>query len=81
VFAVNQSTGRVGREQLSAFVAGDDAETKKTVMHLARDIGFDPIDAGSPKSARYLEPMAKLMMQLSFDMKMGTNIGYKLVKG
>jgi predicted dinucleotide-binding enzyme len=81
VFAVNQSTGRVGREQLSAFVAGDNAEAKKTVMLLARDIGFDPVDAGSLKSARYLEPMAVLMMRLGFDLKMGTNIGYKLVKG
>ena len=81
VFAVNQSTGRVGREQLTAFVAGDDSEARRTVMQLAKDIGFDPVDAGSLKSARYLEPMGKLMILLNFDLKMGSNMGYKLVKG
>jgi predicted dinucleotide-binding enzyme len=81
VFAVNQSTGRVGKEQLSAFVAGDDAKAKQTVLQLAADIGFDPVDAGPLKSARYLEPMAMLMMQLGFSLKLGTSIGYKLVKG
>ncbi len=81
VFAVNQSTGKVGKEQLTFFVAGDDAEAKATVMQLGRDIGFEPVDAGPLKSARYLEPMAILLMTLAFGLGMGTNIGFKLVKG
>jgi predicted dinucleotide-binding enzyme len=40
----------------------------------------DPKEPGSLKSARYLEPMAMLMMQLGSGLKMGTNIGYRLVK-
>ena len=31
VFAPNQSTGKVGNEQLTAFIAGDDLKTKQTV--------------------------------------------------
>ncbi len=81
VFAANQSTGRVGKEQLSALVAGDDEKAKQTVMKLAADIGFDPVDSGPLKSARYLEPMGLLMINLGDILKLGTNLGYKIVKG
>jgi predicted dinucleotide-binding enzyme len=56
VFAQNQSTGRLGKEQLSAFIAGNDSNAKKIVMQLARDIGFDSIDVGPLKSADILNP-------------------------
>ena len=81
VFAANQITGRVGAEQLTLFVAGDDAKAKQTVMQLGRDIGFDPVDAGPLRSARYLEPMALLLINLGYGLGMGTKIGYRLVKG
>ncbi len=81
VFAANQSTGRVGKEQLTFFVAGDDAKAKQTVMQLGRDIGFDPIDVGPLKASRYLEPMGMLIIDMAFGLGMGTNIGYRLVKG
>lgn len=81
VFAQNQSTGRVGGEQLTLLVAGDDPKAKQTVMQLGRDIGFDSVDAGSLKVARYLEPMGMLMIKLGYDLGMGPNIGLKLVKG
>ncbi|MGB9372139.1 MAG: NADPH-dependent F420 reductase [Halobacteriota archaeon] len=81
VFAQNQSTARVGAEQLSAFVAGDDDAAKRVVMQLAADIGFDPIDVGTLKSARYLEPMGMLLISLGYGLKMGANIGLKLIKG
>ena len=54
---------------------------KKTVMKMGKDIGFDPVDAGPLKSARYLESMAMLIIDLAYTLGMGTNIGYKLVKG
>ncbi|HUJ85113.1 MAG TPA: NADPH-dependent F420 reductase [Candidatus Acidoferrales bacterium] len=81
VFAVNQSSGKVGNEQLTLFVASDNSKAKETVIRLGRDIGFDSVDAGPLKSARYLEPMAMLIIDLAFRFRMGTNIGYKLVKG
>lgn len=39
-------------------VCSDDAAARATVMDLARSIGFNPIDLGALRHARYLEPMA-----------------------
>jgi len=50
-------------------------------MRLGKDIGFDPVDAGPLRSARYLEPMAMQLINLGYVLGMGTKIGYKLVKG
>jgi predicted dinucleotide-binding enzyme len=80
VFSQNQSTGRVGEEQLTAFIAGNDKMAKQVVMGLSRDIGFEPVDVGPLKSARYLEPMAIMIIELAYSLKMGTKIGFKLVK-
>jgi 8-hydroxy-5-deazaflavin:NADPH oxidoreductase len=39
----------------SVFLASDDEDAKATVAQLARDMGFDPIDAGPLAAARDLE--------------------------
>ena len=81
VFAPNQSKGRLGGEQLTLFVAGDDASAKETVIRFGREIGFDSVDTGPLKSARYLEPMAILLINMGYGLGMGTGIGFRLVKG
>jgi predicted dinucleotide-binding enzyme len=81
VFAQNQSTGKIGGDQLTLFVVGDDAEAKQTVMQLGADIGFEPVDGGPLKAARYLEPLGIFMISLGYVLGMGTGIGFKLVKG
>lgn len=80
VFAKNQSTGSVGGETLSAFLAGDDSSAKQTVAQLTHDIGFDPVDCGPLRAARYLEAMGILIINLAYTYGMGANIGYKLLK-
>ena len=45
VFAPHMDTGHVKGQQLTAFAAGDDAGSKNTVLQIARDIGFDAVDA------------------------------------
>jgi predicted dinucleotide-binding enzyme len=80
VFAPNQSTGKVAGEQLTAFMAGNDLKAKKTVAQLTRDIGFDPVDCGPLKAARYLEAMGILIINLAFNYGMGNKMGYRLVK-
>ena len=45
VFAQHMDSGRLGDQRLTAFIAGDDAAAKHTVLDLARDIGFDAADA------------------------------------
>ena len=70
---------RINSEIPSAFYCGDDEESKKTVSKLISDIGFEPVDCGNLKNARYLEPMAELLIQLAFG-GLGANIAFKLLK-
>lgn len=80
VFAGLMSRGRVGTTKLTAFAAGDDVHAKNVVLRLAGDIGFDPVDAGPLKSARYLEAMALLNIHLGYDRGMGSEIGFVLAR-
>jgi predicted dinucleotide-binding enzyme len=80
IFAQNMSTGKLLGERLTVLVAGDDPAGKDIVRTLAEGIGFDSVDAGPLKSARYLEPLGMLNITLGYGLKMGTNIGFRLVK-
>jgi len=79
LFASHMDSGHVKGQPLSAFIASDDARAKSSVMELARSIGFDAVDAGGLQNARLLEPLGFLNIQLGFTMKMGTDIGIRLV--
>jgi predicted dinucleotide-binding enzyme len=81
VFAQHMDTGRLGDKPLTAFVASDDATAKTTVLKLAREIGFDAVDAGPLKNSRLLEPLAYFNIQLGYSLGMGTQIGFKLLHG
>ncbi len=81
VFAQNQGSGSIGGEQLTAFIAGDAQGALGTVTKLARDLGFDPVVVGDLHCARYLEPMAIMIIRMAFLGNMGTNMGYKLIRG
>jgi predicted dinucleotide-binding enzyme len=80
VFAQHMDTGRLGDQPLTAFVAGDDANAKAGVLQLAREIGFDAVDAGPLRNARLLEPFGYLNIQLGYVQKMGNQIGFKLLR-
>jgi 8-hydroxy-5-deazaflavin:NADPH oxidoreductase len=80
IFAPNQNTAKIGSQQLTAFIAGDNKEAKQTVMQLTKDMGFDPIDCGPLMAARQLEAMGNLIINLAYKYGMGNKIGYKLVK-
>ena len=79
VFAQQMDSGKVGDQQLTAFVASDDEASRKQVIELARGIGFDPVDVGPLKNARLIEPLAYLNIQLGYVLGMGTQIGFKLL--
>jgi 8-hydroxy-5-deazaflavin:NADPH oxidoreductase len=64
-FASHHADPQVDGTNVDAFVAGDDAEAKQTVLRLAEQIGFRPVDAGGLKMARALEGMALLNIQLN----------------
>lgn len=79
VFAQNMSTGKVKGEKLTLFVAGDDRAAKDLVLAAGRDIGFDPVDAGPLANARWMETLGYFNIQLGYMLKMGTDIGFRLV--
>jgi len=80
VFAQNMATGKVNGESLSLLVAGDHDEAKEQVLELGRAIGFEAVDVGALASARYLEALGFLNIQLGYGAtQYGTNIGFKLV--
>ncbi len=62
------------------FICSDDADAKSRAATLARDLGFEVIDAGPLANARLLEPMAMLWIYLAVKMGMGTNIAFRLMK-
>ena len=69
-----------GSRMPTMFYCGDDDGAKTTVARLIRETGFEPIDAGPLRSARYLEPLAMLMIQLGYGQGMGTNIALSLIR-
>lgn len=80
VFAKNIGNPEFGTQKSTQFYCGDDPDAKKQVAKLIEDIGFEAIDAGPLKTARYLEPLGMLMINLGFAQKMGIDIAYKLVR-
>jgi 8-hydroxy-5-deazaflavin:NADPH oxidoreductase len=78
-FARTMDSGEAKGEQLTAFIAADDSRAKKTVIHLAEDIGFDAVDAGPLDSARLLEPLALLNIRLGYDLGLGQDSGIKVI--
>ncbi len=60
--------------KVPVFVASDHAAAKDAVKALAQRMGFDVIDAGALKNARYLEPVAGLNIYLAYGAGLGTGI-------
>jgi predicted dinucleotide-binding enzyme len=79
-FAQRMDSGGVDGQPVTVFVAGDDAAAKQQVQQMARDIGFDVVDAGPLRNARLLEPLGYFNIQLGYVLGLGTDIGLKLVR-
>ena len=69
-----------GSRRATMFHCGDDAEAKVIVAKLINDVGFEPVDCGPLTAARYLEPLAMLMITLGYSLGMGTNIAMDLIR-
>jgi 8-hydroxy-5-deazaflavin:NADPH oxidoreductase len=61
----------------SLVYCGDDRRAKEVAAGLIRDVGFDPLDAGALRIARYTEPFALLMGQLAYEGKGGPELAYR----
>jgi predicted dinucleotide-binding enzyme len=65
------------RPKATVFVASDHADAKRKVRRLAADIGFDSVDAGDLKNARYTEPLAMLWGALVLDGHYGESLAFR----
>jgi 8-hydroxy-5-deazaflavin:NADPH oxidoreductase len=63
-----------GGRKVSVFLASDSAEGKKAASALAQSMGFEVVDAGGLKNARYLEPLAGLNIYFGYGAGQGTAI-------
>ena len=64
----------------SLFFCGDDEDSKKTVRQLAEEIGFECIDAGPLRAARYLEALSAFWVFLAFEQGFGEDFSFKLLR-
>lgn len=79
VFAQHMDKGTVHDEPLTVMAAGDDSGAKQRVVQMARDIGFDAVDAGPLENARWLEALGLLNMKLGYGEGLGVDAGFRFV--
>lgn len=58
----------------TVFLASDSERAKQTAKALAESMGFETLDAGPLKNARYLEPVAGLNIYFGYGAGMGTTV-------
>ncbi len=73
------SSPEFGGEPASMLIASDDAEAKEAVASLARDAGYDPVDAGPLWSAFNVEKVATVMITIAYVVGPGANQALKIV--
>ena len=61
----------------SMVYCGDAQAAKAIAATLIRDVGFDPIDVGPLRSARYTEPLAMLIAHLAYGGSEGPGLAYR----
>ena len=57
--------------------SGDDVRAKRVAATLIRDAGFEPVDAGPLRVARYTEPFALLVARLAYEGRGGPELAYR----
>ena len=64
----------------SLVYCGDESSSKAVAAELIRDVGFDPVDAGPLRIARYTEPFALLIGQLAYEGNESPALAYRFVR-
>ena len=75
LFGVYEAKLKASRPNL--VYCGDDESGKAVAADLIRDVGFDPVDAGPLRIARYTEPFALLVAQLAYEGDGGPELAYR----
>ena len=81
LFVVYEARRKARRgKRPSLAYCGDDARSKKVAAELIRDVGFDPVDAGPLRIARYTEPFTLLIAQLAYEGNEGPELAYQFLR-
>src|SRR5256712_6647056 len=75
LFGVYEAKSKGRRPSL--VYCGDDKGSKAVAAELIRDVGFDPLDAGPLRIARYTEPFALLIAELAYEGDRGPELAYR----
>lgn len=78
--AENMADPHYNGEPTTMFICGDDADAKATVTELAESLGFDVADVGNLETARLIEPLALVWINLAIKQGLGRNIAFRLVR-
>ncbi|HEY8151887.1 MAG TPA: NAD(P)-binding domain-containing protein [Vicinamibacteria bacterium] len=78
VFFAVFAARRRRRRRPSLLYCGDDRDAKDVAARLIRAAGFEPVDAGPLRIARYLEPFTLAMAQLAYEGDRGPGIAYRI---
>jgi NADPH-dependent F420 reductase len=70
---------KLGATVADLYLAGDDAEAKRTVSEIAKTMGFDPVDVGPLRNARHLESLAVLWIHMASVGGKGRDVAFKLL--
>jgi predicted dinucleotide-binding enzyme len=65
------------RNRPSLVYCGNHSGAKKIAATLIHDVGFDPLDAGPLRIARYIEPYSLLIGQLAYEVEESPEIAYR----
>jgi predicted dinucleotide-binding enzyme len=63
---IEMPTPELAEHQVSVYVASDDQDAKRTVSHLAAELGFDPVNSGGLSATRMIEATADFLRFLMF---------------
>lgn len=75
LFGVFEARGKTPQPGL--VYCGDDASGKTVAASLIRDVGFEPVDCGALRIARYTEPFALLVAELAYGGRGGPALAYR----
>ena len=75
LFGVFEARRKTHRPSL--LYCGDDDAAKNLTAGLIRDAGFEPVDAGPLRIARYTEPFTLLIAQLAYEGDRGPELAYR----
>jgi predicted dinucleotide-binding enzyme len=75
LFGVYEAKSKSRRPSL--LYCGNDERGKGVAVELIRDVGFDPVDVGPLRIARYTEPFALLVAELAYEREGRPELAYR----